>query len=199
MPAPDDMPGWLPAAEKSDRHHVGDAEAAEREGGDRQRTATATVRPPACPAAAIRPTPARSSPRRSGCARRRRGSASAPSRRRKPAKAKPAVAMSAPSSWLQIERRPVEHRAFRDHREQRHQADQIDSRVRAAARSCGAPAAGGLSSATRWRKARAAMATSDARSRHAACAADGRNSGSRCRRARRRQSRRGSRNRARTT
>ena len=39
------------------------------------------------------------------------------------------MARSAPSSCLQIQRRPVEHRAFGDHRQQRHQSDQIDQRV----------------------------------------------------------------------
>ena len=191
--------GLVAAGRKGDRHHVGDAEPAEGEGRDGQPRRRATVRRPACRRPRSGSRRASSSPRRSGCARRRRGSASAPSRRQKPAKAKPAVARSAAEFLLQIERCPVEHRAFRNHREQRDQADEIDQSALRGSENFACSCASGRSSATRSRQARSATIASATAVTSAACGEmtvvlDG-DAAER----RRRRSRRGSRSRARTT
>ena len=128
-PAPGPRPGWLPASRKGDGDHVGDAEAGNGHGDDRDHGSGANPAP-AMPRAAIRldtrkvATAPKNRPRMPSptnrisamvCRKRRQS----PSRR----------GDVGPEFLLEIKRAPVEHGPFRHHGQKRNHADQIDQRV----------------------------------------------------------------------
>ena len=127
MPVPDDMPSWLPPAEKMIGTMLAMPKPQRAKAAMRSR-AKATGRRPACRRRRRWPSRAASPPRRSGCARRRRKAHD----RHDAGKGGVGEAGNGEvgAEFLpEIKRCPVEHGAFGDHRQQRHQPDQIDQRV----------------------------------------------------------------------
>ena len=137
MPVPDDMPSWLPPAEKmigtmlampkpqkakaamasqGDGRQAGDQHAG---GGDKRRAAQRRHRAEAVAHAVAEEAHDGHDAGKGSVGKAGDGKVGT-------------------ELLPEVQRRPVEHRALGDHGQQRHQADQVDQRVRAATRTSGA-------------------------------------------------------------